>query len=112
MVVPGIVQTSPTRVPEDTVQSRKASAGAREIVRLSATDPKQTAVANMTMARILMGIYPSVLSEGNVRPCGRHAAACPVAVTLLANHIYAICQATLRKILQTDHERKLSACSW
>jgi len=69
MVVPGIVQTSPTRVPEDTVQSRKASAGAREIVRLSATDPRQTAVANTTMARILMGIYlPSVLSEGNVRP--------------------------------------------
>src|SRR5262245_2488514 len=92
VVVPGIVQISGSmlvRVPGDTVQSSKASAGAAAIVRLSAAYPRQTAVANATMARILMSSYlPSVLAKAT---SGRDVA--PVAVTLSADHVYAIVKA-------------------
>jgi len=68
VVVPGIVQTPFAKVPGDTVQERKASAGAAEIVWLPATDPQQTAVATAAMARILKSITPSIADPPRPSP--------------------------------------------
>jgi len=66
MVVPGIVHTPFSKVPGDTVQTRKASPGAAAIVLVSVANPRQMALARATMPRTLMNVYllPG-LSEGN-----------------------------------------------